>query len=178
MRKTFLSAVMVMGFAALALAADPVAQEGKMVKVDYTLTVDGKEIETSIGKKPLEFVLGDKSIIPGLEKGLLGMRVGEEKLITVDPKDAYGEVDPRAFKEFPLSSMPKEMEPKPGMVLQAQAPDGESFPAVIKEIKGDKVELDFNHPMAGKQLKFQVKVLDITNAPAAAAAPAATPAKK
>lgn len=149
-------------------AADEVVAAGKKVKLDYTLTVNNEQIETSVGKEPLQFVAGDKSIIPGLETALIGMHVGEEKIVTVDPKDAYGEVDQKAFKEFPTSSLPKEMEPKPGMVLQAQAPDGESFPATIAELKGDKVVLDFNHPLAGKQLKFQVKILGIEQAPAPA----------
>ena len=166
-----IAAVLCLGFAVSAKAADPVVEAGKLVKLDYTLTVNNQQIETSIGKKPLEFVLGDKSVIPGLENGLMGMHTGEEKLITVESKDAYGQVDPKAFKEFPKTSMPKGVEPKVGMVLQAQAPDGESFPATIAELKGDKVVLDFNHPLAGKQLKFQVKVLDITQAPPAQAKP-------
>ena len=170
-------AVLCSGFAVLAGAADPVVEVGKLVKLDYTLTVNNEKIESSIGKKPLEFVAGDKHVIPGLENALMGMRVGEEKLITVESKDAYGDVDPKAFKEFPKTSVPKGAQPKKGMVLQAQAPDGESFPATIFEIKGDKVVLDFNHPLAGKQLKFQVKILDITQAPAQAlATPAPAPA--
>ena len=155
------------GGVGLAQAADPVIEAGKEVKLDYTLTVNNEQIETSIGKQPLIFVVGDKTIIPGLESNLMGMRVGEEKIITVDPKEAYGEVDPKAFKEFPKTTMPKGAEPKVGMVLQAQAPDGESFPAVISAIKGDKVVLDFNHPLASKQLKFQVKILGIEEDPAA-----------
>ena len=170
------------GFAFLSHAADSVIEPGKQVKLDYTLSVDNKEIETSIGKQPLQFVVGDKSIIPGLEAGIVGMHVGEEKLVTVESKDAYGISDPKALKEFPISTMPKGVEPKPGMVLQAQAPDGESFPATIKEVKEDKVVLDFNHPLAGKQLKFQVKVLDITQAPVVPAvqvpAPVAADVKK
>ncbi len=176
MRKimSVVAAVAFFGATHLALAADPVVAVGKLVKLDYTLTVDGKEVETSIGKQPLQVIIGAKTIIPGLEKGLTGMRINEEKLITVDPKDAYGKADPKALKEFPKSTMPKEIEPKVGMILQAQAPDGESFPAKIAEVKGDKVVLDFNHPLAGKQLKFQVKVLGIEQAPAVPA-PVAAP---
>lgn len=171
------AAVAFFGTAHLAMAADPAVAVGKLVKLDYTLTVDGKEIETSVGKQPLQVIIGAKTIIPGLENGLTGMRVGEEKLITVEPKDGYGQPDPKALKEFPKSTMPKDLEPKVGMILQAQAPDGESFPAKIAEIKGDKVVLDFNHPLAGKQLKFQVKVLGIEQAPAIPT-PIAAPAKK
>lgn len=154
-------------------AADPTIGPGKQAKVEYTLTVDNEQIETSVGKEPLVFVVGQNTIIPGLESQLIGMHEGEEKMVTVAPKDAYGDVDPKALKEFPLSSMPKGAEPKVGMVLQAQAPDGEEFPAVIKEINGDKVKLDFNHPLAGKTLNFKVKVLAISDAPAVQPAAAA-----
>jgi FKBP-type peptidyl-prolyl cis-trans isomerase SlyD len=179
--KTFVTGIalsLILGFSATSRAADETVAAGKSVKVDYTLTVDNEQIETSVGKKPLEFVVGDKSIIPGLESGLVGMHVGEEKIITLAPKDAYGESDPKALKEFPKTSMPKDVDLKVGMVLQAQAPDGESFPATITQIKDDKVTLNFNHPLAGKQLQFKVKVLNVETAPAVpvAAAPL-TPAK-
>lgn len=147
-------------------AKDETVTAGKKVKMDYTLTVDNKQIETSVGKTPLEFIDGSHLIIPGLEKGIEGMRVGEEKIVTVNPSDAYGEADPKAFKEFPKTSMPANVEPKVGMILRATAPNGQSFPAIISEIKGDKVVLNFNHPLAGKQLTFKVKILDIQNAPA------------
>lgn len=161
------------GMTAQAWAADEVVSAGKKVKLDYTLTVNNEQIETSVGKEPLQFVTGDNTIIPGLEGALMGMHVGEEKVVTVESKDAYGEVDQKAFKEFPKSMMPSGSEPKVGMVLQAQAPDGEAFPATISEIKDDKVLLDFNHPLAGKQLTFKVKVLSIEPAPVPAA-PAAS----
>ena len=178
MKKLLTLSAMILGFgfSALVNAADPVVEAGKAVKLDYTLTVNKEQIETSAGKNPLGFVVGDQSIIPGLEKGLMGMHVGEEKIITIGPKEAYGEPDPKALKEFPKTSMPKGAEPKVGMVLQAKAPDGESFPATIAEVKGDKVVLDFNHPLAGKQLQFKVKILDIIQAPAPKAANPLVPA--
>jgi len=151
-----------------AYADDPVVGPGKKVTLDYTLTVDNKEVETSVGKTPLSYVVGARNIIPGLEAQLNGMHMKEEKVVNVDPKDAYGEVDPKAFKEFPVSSLPKGMEPKVGMVLQATAPDGSKFPAIISKLDGDKVELNFNHPLAGKALTFKVKILNIEDAPAMA----------
>jgi FKBP-type peptidyl-prolyl cis-trans isomerase SlyD len=165
--RTMTLGVVFLGFSSMVFAADATVVAGKKVKMDYTLTVNKEQVESSVGKEPLEFVYGDHSLIPGLEKGIEGMKVGEEKTITVDPKDAYGEIDPKAIKEFPITSLPKSPEPKIGMVLQAQAPDGETFPAVISELKGDKVILDFNHPLAGKQLTFKVKILDVSDAPLA-----------
>ncbi len=168
-KSILLLAGLILGISSVVYAEDIVIGLGKKVKLDYTLFVNNEELETSVGKEPLEYVVGDESIIPGLESQLNGMHIGEEKVVIVESKDAYGDEDPQAIKEFPKDSMPKETEPKVGMVLQAKAPDGEDFPAVIKEINGDKVVLDFNHPLAGKQLKFNVKILDITNAPAATA---------
>ncbi len=150
-----------------AYADDPVVGPGKKVTLDYTLTVDNKQVETSVGKTPLSYVVGSRNIIPGLEAQLNGMHVNEEKVVNVAAKDAYGDVDPKAFKEFPITSMPKGMTPQVGMVLQATAPDGSKFPAIISELKGDKVVLNFNHPLAGKDLTFKVKILNIEDAPAA-----------
>ncbi len=166
---TLLAAVIVGGGA---WADDPVVAPGKKVALDYTLSVNNKEVETSKGKEPLVFVYGVDTIVPGLEAALNGMHVGEEKVVDVQPKDAYGEIDQKMFKEFPKTNLPKNVGPKVGMALQAQAPDGESFPAVIREIKADTVVLDFNHPLAGKPLKFQIKILKIEDVPTEA------PAKK
>lgn len=182
MRLWIAGIILAMGIALAgrAWADDPVVAPGKKVTLDYTLSVNNEKVETSKGKEPLVFVYGTRAIIPGLEAALNGMHVGEEKVVDVQPKDAYGETDPRAFKEFPKTSLPKNIKSKVGMALKAQAPDGESFPAVIREIKADTVVLDFNHPLAGKPLKFQVKVLKIENVPVAAppeAAAVKTPAK-
>jgi len=167
-------AVVMMGMLNLcAYADDPVVGAGKKVTLDYTLTVDNKEMETSVGKTPLTYVVGSRSIIPGLEAQLNGMHLNEEKVVKVAPKDAYGDVDQKAFKEFPKTSLPKGIDLKVGMVLQATAPDGSKFPTLISEIKTDTVVLNFNHPLAGKELTFKVKILKIENAPAA---PAGAPA--
>ncbi|MBF0504650.1 MAG: peptidylprolyl isomerase [Candidatus Omnitrophica bacterium] len=144
-------------------ADDPVIGAGKKVTLDYTLFVDNNQIETSVGKAPLTYVVGSRMIIPGLEAQLNGMRIKEEKVIKVVAKEAYGELDPKAYKDFPKTSLPSTIEPKVGLVLQATAPDGSKFPATISAIKDDKVTLNFNHPLAGKDLTFNVKILKIEN---------------
>ena len=167
MKKFLAGGIVLLGVGMLNLCAyadDPVVGPGKKVTLDYTLIVDNKEVETSVGKTPLSYVVGNRNIIPGLEAQLNGMHMNEEKVVNIDAKDAYGAVDPKAFKEFPKTSLPKGMEPKVGMVLQATAPDGSKFPAVISELKGDNVVLNFNHPLAGKALTFKVKILKIENA--------------
>jgi FKBP-type peptidyl-prolyl cis-trans isomerase SlyD len=138
-----------------------VIQDGSLVSFDYTLTVDGKVVDSTEGKEPLQYTQGKGELIPGLSKQLEGMRVGDEKKIVVPPEEAYGEVDPNAFKEVARSSLPKGIEPQVDMLLQANSPDGRTFPVRIAEVKEDTVVLDFNHPLAGKTLYFQVKIVSI-----------------
>lgn len=142
-------------------AADPVVKSGSHVAFDFTLTVDGKVVDSSQGKAPLEFTQGEGKMLPGLTKQMEGMKVGEERDIQVNPQDAYGNPDPAAIKEVPASSLPPGMKPAVGMILEAKDPNGRSFPVRIAEVKGDTVMMDFNHPLAGKTLLFKVKVVSI-----------------
>ena len=136
-------------------------QNGKEVEFDYKLIVDGKLVDSSEGQKPLRYVHGEGHVIPGLLKGLQGMRVGEEKNITVMPEEAYGAVKPNGFKEVPRSSLPSNIDLKENMLLQVKDPAGRAGVVRIKEIKKDTVLVDFNHPLAGKTLNFEVKVVSI-----------------
>ena len=165
--------LLMVGFTSLsAYADDLVVGPGKKVSVDYTLTVDNKQLETSVGKVPLSYVVGGHNIIPGLENQLNGMRVNEEKVVTVAPKDAYGEIDPKAFREFPKTALPPSTDLKVGAHLLATGADGSRIPVEITKIDGDKVTINFNHPMAGKTMVFKVKILKIENAPVSADASA------
>ena len=141
--------------------ADLVVVQGKRVSLDYVLLINSEQVESTAGKEPLTFTVGSKSIIPGLENQLMGMMVGQEKKIIVDANDAYGPVDPKAFKEVPRSAMPQGTELKPGVVVEVDDPQGGSFPGVVWEVKADSVVLNFNHPLAGQTLEFDVKILDI-----------------
>jgi FKBP-type peptidyl-prolyl cis-trans isomerase 2 len=136
-------------------------QEGSKVSFDYTLTVNEEVIDTSQGKDPLTYTHGNGQIIPGLEKALIGLEVGEEKVVEVAPEDAYGVVNPRAFQVIPKKSLPQDIEPKAGMFLAMQAPNGESVPVRISEVNDDSVVIDLNHPLAGKTLNFRVKIVSI-----------------
>lgn len=146
----------------LVSSADNLAiEKGKKVKMDYVLLINSEQVETTQGKAPLEFTVGSGSIIPGLEAQLMGMKIGDEKKVIVDPKDAYGPVDPAAFKEVPKSSMPQDTELKPGLVVEVEDPQGGTFPGVIWEVKDQSIILNFNHPLAGQTLEFDVKINDI-----------------
>lgn len=138
-----------------------VVQDGSAVSFDYTLTDDdGKVIDSSKGKQPMSYTHGKGEIIPGLEKELAGMPVGAEKKVTIKPEDAYGPINPQAFQEVPKEKLPPEAL-KVGTVLMAQGPQGQGMPVRVHEIKDKTVIMDFNHPLAGKTLSFDVKITDI-----------------
>ena len=195
MHKKVLSLAALMAACVLAIAApaaektkdDRTVKDGMMVSVEYTLKgTDGKVIETSKGKEPIKYVHGQKMMIPGLEKELTGMKVGGEKQVTVKPEDAYGPVNKNAFQEVPKEKLPPNGL-KVGAILAAKSPEGQVVPMRVHEIKEKTVVMDMNHPMAGKTLVFDIKVVDIQAAPppqptrpSATAAPAkpAEPAQK
>lgn len=144
---------------------DRTIKDGVMVSVEYTLKgTDGKVIETSKGKEPLKYIHGKKMMIPGLEKELTGMKVGGEKHVTVKPEDAYGPVNKNAFQEVPKENIPANGL-KVGAILAAKSPEGQIVPMRVHQIKEKTVVMDMNHPMAGKTLVFDVKVVDIQAAP-------------
>jgi FKBP-type peptidyl-prolyl cis-trans isomerase SlyD len=138
-----------------------VVSEGKSVKVEYTLTVDGKVIDSSKGRQPLEFTAGSHQVVPGFEKAVMGMKVGEKKSFKVKPEEGYGAENPKAIRDIPRKELPADVTPKAGMTLYAQAKNGQHFPVKIVEVKKDVVVMDFNHPLAGKTLNFDVQVIDI-----------------
>jgi len=140
---------------------EKVIKDGSVVSLQYTLSGDdGKTIESNKGKEPLKYTQGQHQIIPGLEKELTGMKVGGEKRIKIKPEDAYGPIDPKAIQEFPKEKIPPEGQ-KVGAILTARGPQGQAIPVKVKEVKEKTVVLDMNHPMAGKTLVFDIKVLEV-----------------
>jgi len=140
---------------------DEVIKNGSMVSLEYTLSDEkGKVIESNKDKEPMSYTQGQGQIIPGLERELMGMKAGGTKNVRVKPEDAYGPVDPKAYREIPRDNVPAEAL-KVGATLVGRNPQGQSFPVRVHEIKEKTVVMDFNHPLAGKTLSFDVKVLDI-----------------
>ncbi len=165
--------------AAQSIKDDKVVKDGAVVSLQYTLSgEDGKTIESNKGKEALKYTQGAKQIIPGLEKGVAGMKVGEEKRVKVKPEEGYGPINEKAFQEFPKEKIPAESL-KVGAVLVARGPEGQSVPVRVHQINEKSVVIDMNHPMAGKTLVFDVKILDIQAAsapqPPKPAQPAAPP---
>ena len=132
------------------------------VAFDYLLTLDsGEEVDKSPEGKPLGFITGAGQIIPGLEKEMMGMSVGDSVKISVEPENAYGMVNPELFQDVQKSQFPPDIEVKPGMTFQSQGPQG---PMIInvKEIKDEEtVVIDLNHPLAGKRLHFDINIVEV-----------------
>ena len=143
------------------MAEDVVVSDGKTVSFDYTLTVGGVAVESSQGKKPLQYAHGQNKIIPGLEKQLAGLKVGDQKKIVVPPEEAYGKVNPNVFREIERSLIPKDIPLTIGTILETVDPSGHTLPGKVIEIKDKTIMLDSNHPLAGKELIFDVKIVDI-----------------
>lgn len=139
--------------------------EGSQVSIEYTLRLDDKTIiDSNVGGAPLTFVHGSHQIIPGLEKSLTGMKVGDKKDVTVKPEDGYGPVDTKALLEVNKDQVPSESIVI-GSNLQGRDNNGNIFTARVTEVRDKTVVLDFNHPLAGKTLYFEVKVLNILEVP-------------
>ncbi len=146
---------------------EKVVKDGSLVSLQYTLTgEDGKMIESNKDKEPLKYTQGQHQIVAGLEREIAGMKIGGEKHVKVKPEDGYGPVNPNLFQEVPKDKVPPEGL-KVGTVLSARGPQGQVIPVRIREIKDKTVVVDLNHPMAGKTLVFDVKVLDVQDAPPA-----------
>ena len=135
--------------------------KGKKVSLEYTVFLeDGTQIDTNIGDDPLVFVLGENQVFPALEMALMGLRVGDSKKIVLKPEEAYGPVVKEAFREVDAESVPPQFR-FVGAVLGVQDPAGGVFPIRVHQINEDRVVLDFNHPLAGRTLQFDVKVLGV-----------------
>jgi len=140
------------------------AKIGDTVRVDYTGTLDGGEVfDTSLtdGREPLQFTLGEGQMIPGFEKEVLGMNVGETKNINIPSAEAYGERTPEALVEVPLTQFPKEIPLLPGTQLSVHTPEGYELPALIHEVRTETVVIDTNHPLAGLDLNFELTLVEI-----------------
>ena len=139
-------------------------QDGQVVSMDYTLRVDGEVMDSSNGHEPLEFLQGAGNIIPGLEQELYGMSVGDSKLVIVQPEDGYGLVDPEAFVDFPREEFPANIPLEKGVEIQVTDENGHPMGARIHSVSDESVKLDFNHPLAGKQLHFDAKIVGLREA--------------
>jgi len=142
-------------------------EKNKLVTVEYEGKFEDGKIFDSSEKhgQPLEFVAGVGMVVPGFDSAVIGMEKDQEKEFTLKPEEAYGEYNKDLKKDIPREMLPKDQEPKKGMMLAMQTPDGRQIPAVIQEVTDKNITIDLNHPLAGKKLTFKIKVIDIKKAP-------------
>ena len=137
-----------------------IVSNGKVISLEYTLKLeDGEVVDTNVGKAPLTYTQGANQIIPGVEAAVTGMEVGQAKQAVVPPTEGYGDLDPDAFHEVPKEKLPQEI--RVGTQLHGKDSAGREIRPIVSEIKDETVLLDFNHPLAGKTLYFDLKVVNI-----------------
>jgi peptidylprolyl isomerase len=140
-------------------------EKGKYVQIQYTGMFDNGEIfDSNVGQEALEFLVGSGSVINGLDQGVVGMKIEDEKDITVKPEEGYGDYNDAFILTLPLAEMKTNFNPEPGMIISIQMENGGLIPARITEVNDADVILDLNHPLAGKTLHFKVKIVAINDA--------------
>ena len=138
------------------------AKAGDTVKIHYTGTLDdGSEFDSSSGRDPLEFTVGSGQVIPGFDKAVEGMAVGDQKKVRIEAEDAYGEPSDQMIQEVPKSALPDDLEPKEGMGLQARGQDGRVINLTVTEVGDETITVDGNHPLACKPLNFDIELVSI-----------------
>jgi FKBP-type peptidyl-prolyl cis-trans isomerase SlyD len=139
-------------------------EDDVVVTLNYTLKVDGEVVDTSENDEAIQFIQGHGQIISGLENALYGLSLGNRKEFTVSPADGYGENDPDAVAKVPRDEFPAEIPIEPGVELVLTDEKGDELEAQIVSVEDDIVRLNFNHPLAGKELYFSVEVIDLREA--------------
>lgn len=136
--------------------------DGTTVRVHYRGTLDdGSEFDSSAGRDPLEFTIGAGQVIPGFEQAVADLEVGGKTQVRIEPADAYGERVADAVQRIPLDAFPEE--PPVDVMVQLQAPDGRTLVATVTDVTDDTVGLDFNHPLAGEALTFDLELVDVVS---------------
>ena len=135
---------------------------GCEVTMHFQLTLeDGTVADSTIEHDPIQFVMGDGSLIEGLELALYGLKQGDKQVLSIEPREAFGFPDEESIHEMSRSDFPEEMKIEEGMIVEFDTPSDERIPGALKEIKGDTVIVDFNHPLAGHEITFDVEIIDI-----------------
>jgi peptidylprolyl isomerase len=138
------------------------AKTGDTVTVQYTGTLeDGTVFDSSQNREPLTFTIGSGDLIPGFEKAVVGMEPGQTRTATFAPDEAYGERSDELVFSIPRDQLPDEVDPEVGDRLEAKDPDGNRFTVSVAALDGDTVTLDANHPLAGRDLTFEIELVEI-----------------
>jgi len=138
------------------------AKTGDTVKIHYTGTLDdGTQFDSSEGRDPLQFTLGSGQVIPGFDRAVEGMTVGDSKTVNIEAAEAYGPRREQMVQEVPRSALPEDLEPREGMALQAHGQDGRVVNLTVTEVGDESITVDGNHPLAGKDLNFDITLVEI-----------------
>ncbi len=138
------------------------ANDGNTVKVHYTGTLeDGTTFDTSIGREPLEFTLGGGQLIPGFEEAVKGMQVGQSKTVTIPSEEAYGPHLDDLVMVIEREQLPENLDPEVGQQLQMQQTDGRKTVVIVTDVSETTITVDDNHPLAGKDLTFEIELVEI-----------------
>ena len=136
-------------------------EKGKQVSIEYSVFLeDGTQVDTNVGQEPLTYKHGSQQLLPALEDALHGLKSGDTKEVVLPPDLAYGPIIQEAFKEVDSNSIPENLRFE-GAILGVQDETGQEYRIRIHELKDDKVVIDFNHPLAGQTLKFQIKIVGV-----------------
>jgi len=138
-------------------------ETNQVVSLEYQVQADGKVVDSNVGGQPLVFMFGKGQLIPGLEAGIKEMGVGEKGDVLVKAEEAYGAYNPEATQDVPKEQF-SGIDLQEGMTLYGQGEDGSTTQVIVKSIGDESVVIDFNHPMAGKDLMFSVTVVGVRNA--------------
>lgn len=139
-----------------------IIKDGDTVKVHYTGKLQNGEVfDSSVEREPLEFTLGQGQLIPGFEKAIIGLKVGDSTTTNIPSAEAYGDHNPEMEVQVEKAQLPEGMEPQIGMQLQLNQPNGQAIPVQITKVEGEQVTIDANHPLAGKDLTFDIEVVEI-----------------
>ena len=141
------------------------AKSGDTVRINYTgKLTDGTQFDSSEGREPLEFQVGSGQIISGLDREVEGMKIGDKQTVTVAAEEAYGPHDPAKVQQVPRTALPPELEPQEGMQLQAQTPQGGQVTLIVTTVGDQEITVAANHPLAGKDLVFEIEMIEILKA--------------
>lgn len=143
---------------------------GSEVVMHFTLAIeDGTVAESTVDAEPLHFVLGDGTLVEGLEHALYGLKAGDRQSLLIAPENAFGYPDEDYVITMPRSEFPADMALEPGLIIGFTTPAGHEVPGAVLEVTGESVQVDFNHPLAGHELSFDVEILEVAAGPDEAA---------
>jgi len=137
-------------------------KKGDKVKIHYTGRIkDGQVFDSSLEREPIEFEIGSGRVIPGVDKGVIGMKPGEKKEVSVSPQEGYGDYEQKLLIDMPKEKIPEDIKPEVGMRLQMVNNMGQPLPVLVTEVNDESVKLDANHPLAGKDLVFNIELVEV-----------------